>query len=172
MSMIFLIGMPGVGKTYWAGLLAKHHAYRMIDLDEYITQQEEKTVTEIFAAEGETVFREYETRYLRQIISDHANEKVIVACGGGTPAFNDNIRLMKENGCVVYLQADYSTLQDRLKHDDTRPLLSAGVTVEEILIKLYNQRQPYYHQAHYTLDANNITITDFDKIIALCIKQQ
>lgn len=170
MSMIFLIGMPGVGKTYWAGLLAKQHAYSMIDLDEYITQQESKTATQIFAAEGETVFREYETRYLRQIISDHANENVIIACGGGTPAFNDNIALMKESGCVVYLQADYSTLQDRLQNDDTRPLLSAEGTVEEILIKLYSLRQPYYQQAHYTLDANHITITDFDKIIALCTK--
>lgn len=170
MSMIFLIGMPGVGKTYWAGLLAKQYACRMIDLDEYITQQEGKTATEIFAAEGETVFREYETTYLQQITSNHINEKVIVACGGGTPAFNDNIRLMKENGCVVYLQADYSTLQDRLQEDDTRPLLSAEGTVEEILIKLYSLRQPYYQQAHYTLDANHITITDFDKIIALCTK--
>jgi shikimate kinase len=157
--------MPGAGKTYWGRQLASKYGYVFADLDEEIQRAAGKTVQEIFETEGEVFFRTQETECLEQLC---LHNNVIVACGGGTPVYNNNLELIKQNGCVVYLEADIDTLADRVrKEENTRPLLN-GENVRQQLEQLYHTRRIYYEQAHYTVQADETIIANFEQIIALC----
>lgn len=164
MSRIFLVGMPGVGKTYWGRILAERSGFAFADLDEYIEQSEGRTVHEIFAINGEAYFRQKETQCLHKLST---NDRVIIACGGGTPVYNDNMIWMKENGCVVYMEADMSTLLDRVGNNMTRPLLD-GEDIRSKMEGLFQARLPYYLQAHHSIRVDEGIITNFEEIVALC----
>lgn len=165
MSRIFLVGMPGVGKTYWGRVLAERFGFTFADLDECIEQTERRTIHKIFETEGEPYFRKRETECLEQLC---LRVNTIVACGGGTPAFNGNMRLMKEQGCVVYLTADINTILTRVEQDrGARPLLGTE-DINQKLENLYKERKPYYEQADYTLQIDEEIIANFEQIIALC----
>lgn len=165
MSRIFLIGMPGAGKTYWGRKLASKYGYAFADLDEEIKRAAGKTIQEIFEMEGEVVFRTQETECLEQLC---LHNNVIVACGGGTPVYNNNLELMKQNGCVVYMEADINTLTDRLVQDEnSRPLINSE-NIPEQLERLYQERRTYYEQADCTVQADETIIANFEQIIALC----
>ena len=171
MSFIFLIGMPGCGKTHWAKRL-KNFAGKIVDTDKLIKIKAGKTIEEIFEEDGEDEFRVLETTILREIIADNTDGLTIVACGGGTPVYNNNIELMKANGCVIYLKADEHFLTPRLSLSKTsRPLLKGG-DLSERLNNLLTLREPFYEQAHYILDARTVQQHDFEKIITICTKQQ
>lgn len=168
--MIFLIGMPGAGKTYWGKTLSEKYGLWFVDLDEYIEEKAGKSIKSIFDEDGEAYFRKIEADSLRQIVEEGRAAEVVIACGGGTPAFNSNIELMLNSGCVVYIEEPLTVLADRLKADiDKRPLTPVGsVEVEEQLEQLYTMRLPYYRQAHYTLSKENIKIEQFKNIIEIC----
>lgn len=165
MSRLFLVGMPGVGKTYWGRVLAEKFGYAFTDLDEYIEQAEGRTISKIFEADGEAYFRKRETECLQSVC---IKDRIIVACGGGTPAFNDNMLLMKEHGCVVFLTADINTIVTRVQQGaGARPLLDSE-DIHQKLGVLYTERKPYYKEADYTLQADEEIIANFEQIIALC----
>lgn len=173
MSLVFLIGMPGAGKSYRAKLLSGKYGYQFADIDEYIEIQEGKTINEIFNTGGESYFREVEAACLKGIIEENTGNRMIVACGGGTPAYGNNMELMKQHGCVVYLKADLNVLAERIKNEAAkRPMFSSDDSIEATLEKLYEKRRAYYEQADYTVDANEHSITDFDKIMTLCTNRQ
>jgi shikimate kinase len=162
---LFLIGMPGVGKSYWGAIVAQYIGLPFIDLDTLMTNSEGVSVTELFAKYGEAGFREIERKYLKQIISNKT-EPSVIACGGGTPCFYDNMHLMKEAGRVVYLSADIDFLMGNLtKEENTRPLLTNKNTIRQKLEILYTQRKEYYHQAHYILQAKDISVATFVEIL-------
>ncbi|MFN9583352.1 MAG: shikimate kinase, partial [Bacteroidota bacterium] len=99
-TRIYLVGMPGVGKSTTAKKLAKYLKYTYIDLDECINRFTGKTVEHLFAEEGEEKFRLIETEHLY----DTARfEKEIIATGGGTAAWHGNMRWMNEHGYTIYL---------------------------------------------------------------------
>lgn len=164
MSLYFLIGMPGAGKTYWGRLLAENYGLAFIDLDKQVEQGESRSVSEIFTTKGEEYFRKKETQCLQKLSRE---KNTIVACGGGTPIYNDNMAWMKENGCVVYLMADINNLSGRIEHDNTRPLLN-GSDIKLQLEGMFNARKPYYEQAHYSVRADESIIAKFGEIIELC----
>lgn len=170
--MIFLVGMPAAGKTYWASKLADQYSYQMIDLDNYIEQQRGKNIQQIFSDNGEAYFRELETQAIKALTDIGNNKNTVIACGGGTPVYNDNMKHMLDNGCVVYLKTPIDELYKRIKVEpDKRPLLVDG-NLKDKLIQLYNHREQCYTQAHYTIETDKITIKDFDKIIQLCTERQ
>jgi len=169
MSLIFLIGMPAVGKSYWASCIAAHHGYTYVDTDTMLELQQGLSIPEIFAINGEAGFRMLEHELLKHIIEHNATD-TIVACGGGTPCYLNNVQLMKEAGCVIYLEASTSLLMEHLSADGKfRPLLTANDTVLNTLSGLYHDRKTIYEQAHYILPAENVSLTTFDKIISTCI---
>lgn len=164
MNIVFLVGMPGAGKTFWAEKLAAHYGRDVVDMDRQISILTGKKIAAIFKEKGEAYFREMEQGLLQQIIKNKDSWKAIVGCGGGTPAFNGNMDLMLQHGRVIYLQADINVLEQRLlKTDEQRPLLEGGL--KERLQALYNMRRNFYEQAHYTVNSETATIKDFDKII-------
>ncbi len=171
--MIFLIGMPGAGKTHFAKLLSGQCNYDYVDLDDFIEQKEGKSIMEMFATKGEDYFREIEAACLKDVINNCVENKTIIACGGGTPAYANNVSVMKEHGCVVYLKADIATLVERVRiNKGKRPMLTSAMDLEATLNELYTIRAPFYEQADYTINTNEITLVNFDKIIRICTGRQ
>jgi len=169
MSMIFLIGMPGAGKSYWAEKVALANNIPLIDLDKRIEEKEGQSISSLFNTQGEAYFREQEATMLKEIIDSNAN--TIIACGGGTPCFADNLTQMKKAGNTIYLRSDVDLLVSHLQNKaENRPLLQ-DVDMKTYLQQLLNMRKHIYEQADYILDAENISLSTFDKIISSCINR-
>ncbi len=167
MQMVFLIGMPGAGKTWWGGKLAAEYQLLFIDLDTFIEQHEKASIPALFATYGELGYREREQKCLQKLVKEN-KESAIVACGGGTPCFYDNMQLMKEAGVVIYLKAETTTLIRNLNESNCeRPLLKGKNNPANFLGKLLKARKAFYEQAHYILQADGISVSTFDEIISL-----
>ncbi|MCW3123525.1 MAG: shikimate kinase [Flavipsychrobacter sp.] len=163
--------MPAVGKTYWGKKIADEYGLSFVDLDMFIEEQEKMTIPELFAQYGEAGFRERESRYLKEIVTS-GDSDTIIACGGGTPCFNDNMALLRSAGTVIYLQVDIPYLLQHINEDDTkRPLLSGKTDLPEFLGSLLQQRQAIYEQAHFILHTQDISLITFGKIISSCINR-
>ncbi len=163
---IFLVGMPAVGKTHWGSKIAKEYKLPFIDLDVYIAEQEQASISALFAMYGEQGFREREQKYLKKIIHK-ATATTIVACGGGTSSYNDNMDLMKAAGVVIYLEADIAWLLNNLqKSNEVRPLLNNRGDLAVYLQDLLNKRKKLYEQAHHILQSKDISLSTFAKIIS------
>ena len=129
MIRIFLIGYMGAGKTTLGKAFARHLGLTFIDLDWYIEERFHKTVRQIFAERSEEGFRELEKRMLHEVAEF---EDVVIATGGGTPCFFDNMEHMNQSGETVFLEVSQDVLFRRLKvAKQQRPLL-AQKTDEEL----------------------------------------
>ena len=171
-SLVFLIGMPGTGKTYWAEHLSEAFGFQMLDIDDEIEEEEDMSITDIFDKRGEEWFREKEKQILNDIIRDNKegsadeNAKVIIACGGGTPCFFDNMQRMREAGTVIYLRSKPETIIERILHEvEKRPLLAEQTELIEYAQELLDTRKETYEQAHHILDTENISLTTFEQIL-------
>lgn len=147
-KLVFICGFMGCGKTTQGKKLAKEMGYYFIDLDDYISDEYDKTITDLFQEVGEEEFRKIETKALQECIND--NLKALIATGGGTPCFNDNLKLMKASGKLIYLKMDPESLFTRLfnaKKD--RPLIKDKADEEMLLYieNLLKVREPFYSQA-------------------------
>jgi len=169
--MLFLIGMPGVGKTYWGRIIAQEYGLQHIDMDEMIVQQHGKSIAAIFEEDGEDTFRKMEATLLRTI-AENMDDKTVISCGGGTPVYSDNLTYMNAKGCTVYLKADVSYIESRLSEVITgRPLIDSSTDRKERLTKLLEVRKNIYEQVQFIMHAETLTVANFAQIIAQC-KQQ
>lgn len=153
MKPIFLIGYMGSGKSTLGKALASRCEVRFIDLDDYIEERSGKTIKEIFATEGEAAFRDLERRMLVEV---SGFDNVLVACGGGTPCFGDNMELMNEHGVTVLLQASYERLFERLKRGRHKRPLIAALNDEELgdfITRQLELRMPHYSKATEVFDS-------------------
>jgi shikimate kinase len=151
--LIFLIGFMGTGKTRWGKTWALQAGYSFVDLDEEIEKEEGASVGDIFAQKGEEYFRQQEAAILRQVAG---TGNAIIACGGGTPCFYDNMEWMNEHGTTVLLDAGAPFILGNIqKQPGTRPLLN-GMSEQEILTFIEGKlldRAVFYHKALVTIDA-------------------
>ena len=150
---IFLMGLPGSGKSTLGKQLAQHLALPFIDLDEVIEQTSQRSIRIIFADEGEEVFRQLEQQALHYVIMQQ--EAFILATGGGTPCFYDNMEVMNQAGITFYLDVPISIIIQRMQEKQiaNRPLLR-GMNVETLEQEFkakFAHRLPVYQQAKYTL---------------------
>ncbi|XZF15351.1 shikimate kinase [Chitinophagaceae bacterium MMS25-I14] len=165
---IFLIGMPGAGKTYWGTRVATAMDIRFKDLDNMVEEREGVKILALFARHGEERFRELERDALLEVVTEEREDVTLVSCGGGTPCFFDNIDIMKDAGCVIYLRATIDTLLNRLFSDlEFRPLLQAD-SVLESLAHLLMHRASFYEQADYIVDVEMLSLDTFEEIIHSC----
>lgn len=166
---IFLIGYMGCGKTTLGRALAKAVGREFIDLDFYITQRFHASVSKIFAERGEAEFRRIETDMLREV-GEFTN--VIVACGGGTPCFNDNITYMNAKGTTIWLEASRERLLERLLRNRSKRPLLASKPDSEIAATIdagLKARECFYSQAQHRFNGDLLenklqiegTIADF-----------
>ena len=119
---IYLIGFMGAGKTHWGRLLSEKLGMRFFDLDEQVTEHAGKSIPEIFATEGEEQFRIMEKEVLHIITESH--ESFVMACGGGSPCYFNNIEYMNQSGTTVWINTPLETLFQRLVVEkEKRPLI-------------------------------------------------
>lgn len=148
----------GCGKTTHGKKLAKLLSCQFVDLDKEIETHYQKTIAQLFQVVGEQQFREIETEALKKITQKEEN--TIVSLGGGTPCFNDNLSILKENGLLIYIEMDAKSLYNRLKNAAKKRPLLKGKTDDELLqyiSDLLSVREKYYHQAHVTVNGLNLT---------------
>ncbi len=159
--MIFLVGMPGAGKTYWLHPFAEVINFTPIDLDGKIEEKYQRPIARVFKNKEEE-FRIAEREMLQKIIANNSNQ-TIIATGGGTPAHFDNLELMKKHGTIVYLKTDMDLLFGRLAKDlNKRPFLpktKKGLT--SYLEELEAERVPFYEQADLILPVKYLNVTFF-----------
>lgn len=145
---IFIIGYMACGKTTFGKALARATGRDFIDLDFYIEQRFRKSISAIFNQAGEDDFRRKEAAMLREV---GEFENVVIACGGGTPCFNENIDYMLARGTVIFLEASPARILQRLEINNKRRPLMAGKTSEEMRAEIEKglaSRLPYYSRAH------------------------
>lgn len=156
MKRIFLIGYMGSGKTTLGRAFSKAEGLAFIDLDWYIERRFHKTIQQFFAERGEEGFREVERRMLHEVADI---EDVVIAAGGGTPCFFDNMDYMNEHGITVLLQAKPQTLFNRLKVAKMQRPLLANKTDEELMAFIMEglqKRHSYYAKAQYTFASDEL----------------
>ncbi len=162
---IFLIGFMGAGKSYWGRKWAQQLNYSFIDLDDEIVKSEGQNIVSIFEEKGEDYFRKIDAEFLRKTISV---ENVIIACGGGTPCYGNNMLWMNNNGSTVYLCKTLMELYNNVvKEKLQRPLLK-NLDEQEIISFIeqkLQKRQAFYEQAQVILKNDQITIHSLDTII-------
>ena len=146
---IVLIGFMGSGKTTLGKWIAREHGYTFLDTDDMIEEEQQRSINDIFAKEGEEYFRDLETDMIRSLAD--RDDKVVISVGGGLPVREVNRELMRHVGKVVYLRTTVDELEKRLKGDTKRPLL-AGCNVREKIISLMDKREALY------LDAADIVV--------------
>lgn len=140
---IFLIGFMGCGKSTMARMLATELSMELIEMDETIEKEENRTINEIFATDGEQYFRDLESALIVRI-GEKGNG--IVSCGGGAILREENVVNMKKNGKVIYLEATPETIFERVRYSTNRPLLNGNMNVEYIS-ELMSKRVDKYKQA-------------------------
>ncbi len=150
--IIYLIGFMGSGKSTFGKRMASRAGWEFEDLDLKIENIEGKTIADIFKESGEDYFRELEAQTLR---SNPEGTNIVVACGGGTPCFKDNMEYMNRAGVTVYLKHDAATLANRLGNArKVRPLLEGmdqAEMREYIDVKLA-EREEWYNKAQLIID--------------------
>jgi shikimate kinase len=158
---IVLIGFMGSGKTTIGKKLANQLGLSFVDLDEAIVEQEGVDITTIFETKGEAYFRDVEHQKLKEILT--SNEQFVLATGGGTPCFHNNMQLINENGVSVYLKYSAPFLVSRLEVAKTaRPLLK-NLNNKELNVfveKLLSEREPFYLQSNFVVGKINIKVGD------------
>lgn len=147
MNKIFLVGLPGAGKSYSGRLLSAKLGWDFFDLDRLIEEELQKSVGDIFDDHGEEIFRKLETEIL------HKTKKMkntVISCGGGTAAFDDNMNWMQLNGLTIYLNPPIDKIIPRiLKNEKKRPLFK-GMKEGQLrkkLTELIEKRGEFYSKS-------------------------
>lgn len=137
----------GCGKSTLGRALGQATGLEFIDLDHYIENRFHATVSDLFAERGEDGFRHAE-RLMLDEVSQFSD--VIVACGGGTPCFFDNMELMNARGVTVWLNTPVERLYERLQRNRSKRPILADKSDEELMsfiIEALKQREPHYSKA-------------------------
>lgn len=160
MGNVILIGFMGSGKTT-VGLKLSYRLRRtVIDTDKEIEKEEKRTISDIFATDGEAYFRDKETECLRKLLKGTANQ--IISVGGGLPLRQANRELLGKLGQVFYLCANAGTIYERVKHDTSRPLLQGDDPQSKIARMLKERDGCYRAAADVVIDVND---KDFEQIL-------
>ena len=156
---IYLVGFMGAGKSTVARALARRLDWRVEDIDDRIEQRERRDIPTIFRQDGEPYFRAVERRELIGLLPQRG---AVVATGGGTIVDAVTRELMLRDGAVIWLDAPFATVVQRVPMDGSRPLAADRIEME----RLYNQRIMAYSQAHLRVDAGKSSVEELvDQIV-------
>ncbi|WLR49762.1 shikimate kinase [Bacillus tianshenii] len=166
MRAIYLTGFMGSGKTTVGAELGKVLQLPVIDTDQWIEQQKGKQIRDIFAQEGEAVFRRYEYEALQKL----PKTDTVITTGGGIIIQEQNRAFMKKNGTVFYLHCDLDEIYTRLENDTTRPLLDGAKRTN--IENLMSERRSWYEEAEVIIDTTGRSIEEIVKEIVNVIKER
>ena len=154
MENVILTGFMGCGKSCLGIKLSYRLKMPLLDTDKLIEKEQGCTISEIFQKQGEEAFRDSETECLKEIGRKKGN--YVISTGGGLPVREENRKLLRELGMVVYLRIRPETVYDRLKDDTTRPLLQGEDPLGKIR-KLMEERKAVYEDgADLVLDVDEM----------------
>ena len=146
---IFLVGFMGAGKTTAGRALARLLGWDFVDLDEAIAGEERRSITRIFAEEGERYFRGRETELLARL---RGRTRLVVACGGGTYAHDESRALIDRLGLAVWIHVPLTEALGRCGAGQDRPMLADTGQMEA----LYQHRLPSYRRARFVVEAGGL----------------
>jgi shikimate kinase len=161
---IFLVGMPGSGKTTLGLQLAELLLMEFVDLDNLIEEQEGKSIQQMFAEDGEDYFRQVESKLLLEYSG--SPKSFVMATGGGAPCYYNGMEVINETGLSVFIDVTIDELLSRVTKHSDRPLLKTEdrEITRNTLSNLLATRLPVYSRAHIVL--KNPTITALKHAIA------
>lgn len=157
---IFIVGMPGSGKSTLGRFLAKELGYTHVDTDHLIEEREGLPPGAIILKEGEKRFRELEREVLLDVL---AMEDTVISTGGGLPVFSGNMDLMVEDALVIYIRFDLNYLWRRLRFDRTRPLSSSY----KKLSAQFEERKAIYEKAQVTVSGSLKTRDTLKRVLRI-----
>lgn len=163
---IILIGFMGSGKSSVGKLLAKELNFEFIDTDEEIEKANNLKISKLFKDFGEEYFRELETSYLKKLL--HHKKYSILSTGGGLPLRECNVKILREFGVVVYLKATKDTIVNRVRDDNSRPLLAIDDLEERVERLLRSRESCYTAAAHLEINTDD---KSFSAIISEILEQ-
>ncbi|MCI8823547.1 MAG: shikimate kinase [Lachnospiraceae bacterium] len=163
MKNMILIGFMGAGKTTVGRILAREKEMAFVDTDERIADMEGRRIPDIFAEEGEGYFRDLETKLLGRMQEDTFDS--VISVGGGMPVREQNRKLLRSLGCVIYLSAAKETILERVRDDGSRPMLEGG-DLEAKVERLMRGREAIYRQtAHVNVRTDGRSVRQVLQII-------
>lgn len=140
------------GKSAVGKILAKQNNLQFIDLDTFIEEREELTISEIFEHKGEIYFRKKEADYLSELLS--LEQDLIISLGGGTPCYGNNMQEIIKKGISFYLKASINTIFERLQGETSQRPLVATIgqeNLKEYIAKHLFERSAFYDKASHTI---------------------
>lgn len=168
MNRVYLIGLPGSGKSTSGKRFAKQLGWAYADLDKLVVIRAGRSIPFLFQKEGELAFRQYEQAALHETA---ASTNIVIGCGGGTAAYENNIAWMRAHGVVIWINISLVELGKRLlKSINDRPMFPDRhpAIIQQQLQALYESREPFYQQAHIQVDSeaallriNSLVITSY-----------
>lgn len=164
MRNIILIGFMGCGKSTVGIRLSYRMKRTLEDTDKRIEREQGKTVSDIFAQQGEECFRVMETQLLRRMEKETAVR--IIATGGGLPVREENRALLGRLGQVFYLRAKPETIYERLKYDTSRPLLRGEDPLGKIKSLMRERDGAYEAAADVIVDVDGLELEEIAQKIA------
>ncbi len=139
-DVIYIIGLMGSGKTSVGRMLAKKTNKKFFDIDQIIIEKEQMSISEIFSQKNEKYFRDLEFSILEEM---QHNKNCVISTGGGIILREENIKIMKQTGYIVFLDITINTQLQRVRNKENRPLLK-NANIKESLKKLRDQRIKIY----------------------------
>ncbi len=165
-NKLFLVGLPGSGKSTLGKLLAKQLDLPFIDLDDVIEASAQQPIRKIFAQQGEEYFRELERETLLKTINQR--DTFVMATGGGAPCFFDNMRQMNQAGTTIFVDTPTEIIAERMKKEGVavRPLLHELDTdnFADAYYQKFAYRLPYYRQAKVTVTSEDSLNSILDQL--------
>ena len=153
---IVLLGYMASGKSSIGRALARKLNMQFIDLDSFIEENEQQSVSEIFNKKGEIYFRSKEEFYLKQLFKLDGNQ--VISLGGGTPCYGNNMELILNGSKSFYLNSSVQTIFERLKKERLKRPLVASIGLDklkEYIAKHLFERNVFYKKAHHSIAVNN-----------------
>ncbi|MCX7742455.1 MAG: shikimate kinase [Tepidimonas sp.] len=164
MPGVYLIGLPGAGKTTVGRQLARRLQVPFVDSDAVIEQRLGCSIREFFEREGEAPFRDLEEQVLDELTQ---GPSCVLSTGGGAVLRPANRQRLRSRGRVFYLRSTPEELIRRLRHDRTRPLLQVADPLER-LRELYAQRDPLYREtAHHVIETGRPSVATLVHMILM-----
>ena len=161
LKRIYLVGYMGSGKSSALKQLGKLLSWETYDLDHLFEEKYKISVQDFFHKYDEAAFRKLESQLLKETVK---YENAVIATGGGTPCFYDNMEWMNANGTTIFLKVSAKTAVNRLLNSKKKRPLIEGKSEEQLLEYVeqhYGERMPFYEKAQYTVKGEDLDIKSF-----------
>lgn len=166
---VYLVGLPGSGKSTVGRLLARRLGYEFVDADHTLEKRLGCTIRDYFEQLGEPAFRDQEENAIAELTRMSG---IVLSTGGGVVLRPQNRENLRHNGWVVYLKSNPEDIFRRLRHDKTRPLLQVEDPLAR-LVELHRVRDPLYREiAHCTLETGRPSVNSVVNHIAMQFEQK